>query len=101
MCTAILGNREALIERGRQWLQPRKLGHRIAELKLPTLIIWGRRDGLIPPENAERFHRDIAGSTMVIFDDLGHMPQEEQPARTVAVVREFLQLPAPPRGIIG
>lgn len=99
--TQLQGNREALIERGRQWLQPRKLGHRIAELKLPTLIIWGRRDRLIPPENAERFHRDIAGSTMVIFDDLGHMPQEEDPARTVAVVREFLQLPAPPRSSIG
>ena len=94
--TQLRGNREALIKRGHQWLRPPKLAHRIAELKLPTLIIWGRRDRLIPPDNAERFHRDIAGSTMVIFDDLGHMPQEEDPARTVAVVREFLQLTAGP-----
>jgi pimeloyl-ACP methyl ester carboxylesterase len=94
--TQLRGNREALIERGRQWLRPPKLTHRIAELKLPTLIIWGGRDRLIPPENARRFHRDIAASTMVIFDELGHMPQEEDPVRTVAVVREFLQLTAGP-----
>jgi pimeloyl-ACP methyl ester carboxylesterase len=86
------GNRRALIVRGRQWLEPATDSHRIAQLKLPTLIIWGGRDRLIPPETAERFHHDIAGSTMVIFDDLGHMPQEEDPARTVAAVKQFLGL---------
>jgi pimeloyl-ACP methyl ester carboxylesterase len=86
------GNRRALIERGRQWLRPATLSHRIAELKLPTLIIWGGRDRLIPPDTAERFHHDIAGSTMVMFDDLGHMPQEEDPVRTVAAVKPFLGL---------
>jgi pimeloyl-ACP methyl ester carboxylesterase len=86
------GNRRALIERGRQWLRPATLSHRIAELKLPTLIIWGGRDRLIPPDTAERFRHDIAGSTMVIFDDLGHMPQEEDPVRTVAAVKPFLGL---------
>jgi pimeloyl-ACP methyl ester carboxylesterase len=86
------GNRQALLERGRQWLRPTTLSHRIAELKLPTLIIWGGRDRLIPPDTAERFHHDIAGSTMVIFDDLGHMPQEEDPVRTVNAVKQFLGL---------
>jgi pimeloyl-ACP methyl ester carboxylesterase len=85
------GNRRALIERGRQ-RRPTTLAHRIAELKLPTLIIWGGRDRLIPPDTAERFHHDIAGSTMVIFDDLGHVPQEEDPVRTVAAVKQFLGL---------
>jgi len=90
--TLCKGNREALIERGRQWLQQRHPWQRIAELKLPTLIVWGGRDGLIPPEAAARFHRDIAGSTMIIFDDLGHMPQEEDPVRTSAAVKQFLGL---------
>jgi pimeloyl-ACP methyl ester carboxylesterase len=66
------------------------LAHRIAELKLPTLIVWGGRDRLIPPGDAERFHRDIADSILAIFDDLGHAPEEEDPARTVTVVKEFL-----------
>jgi pimeloyl-ACP methyl ester carboxylesterase len=84
------GNRWAVIERGRR--RPASLAHRIAELKLPTLIVWGGRDRLIPPDTADRFHHDIAGSTMVIFDDLGHMPQEEDSARTVAAVKQFLGL---------
>jgi pimeloyl-ACP methyl ester carboxylesterase len=89
------GNRRALIERGRLWLRPADFSHRIAELKLPTLIIWGGRDRLIPPNTAERFHHDIAGSTMVIFDNLGHLPHEEDPARTVAAVKQFLGLDRP------
>ena len=71
---------------------PDGLAARIPELKLPTLIMWGGRDRLIPPENAERFHRDIAGSTLVMFDDLGHAPDEEDPERTVVAVKQFLDL---------
>jgi pimeloyl-ACP methyl ester carboxylesterase len=85
------GNRRALIDRFRQ-RRPSSLAHRIRELKLPTLIVWGGRDRLIPPDNAERFHRDIAGSTLAMFDDLGHAPDEEDPERTVAAVKQFLGL---------
>jgi pimeloyl-ACP methyl ester carboxylesterase len=86
------GNRRALIERFRQ-RRSGSLGDRIAELKLPTLVMWGGRDRLIPPDDAERFHRDIAGSTLAMFDDLGHAPEEEDPARTVEAVKKFLGLP--------
>jgi pimeloyl-ACP methyl ester carboxylesterase len=85
------GNRRALVERWRQ-RRPTTAAHRIAELKLPTLIIWGGQDRLIPPDTAQRFHHDIAGSTLVIFDDLGHVPQEEDPTRTAAAVKQFLGL---------
>ncbi|MBI3568014.1 MAG: alpha/beta hydrolase [Gemmatimonadetes bacterium] len=83
------GNRQAVADRFRQSPSDGIAGE-VAQLKLPTLILWGSRDRLIPPENAERFHHDIAGSTLVIFDGLGHVPHEEDPARTVAVVRRFL-----------
>jgi pimeloyl-ACP methyl ester carboxylesterase len=66
---------------------------RIATLKLPTLILWGAKDRLIPPDTAHRFEHDIAGSRLVLFDELGHVPQEEDPARTVAAVKTFLQPP--------
>ncbi|MDH1210058.1 alpha/beta hydrolase [Pseudomonas chengduensis] len=46
---------------------------------------------MIPPDNAERFAADIADSQLVLFDDLGHVPQEEEPQRTVAVLVAFLQ----------
>ena len=73
--------------------QPLTLGaERIATLKLPTLILWGGQDRLIPPDNAQRFAKDIAGSQLVIFDTLGHVPHEEDPVATVAVVKKFLGL---------
>jgi len=87
------GNRRAIIERARR-RQPGLMADRIGEIKVPTLIIWGGRDRLIPPGDAERFHRDIAGSTLVVFDDLGHAPEEEDPARTVAAVKRFLGIAA-------
>jgi pimeloyl-ACP methyl ester carboxylesterase len=86
------GNRPALGQRLRQ-MTPGADAARIAELKLPTLILWGGRDQLIPPENSRRFLADIAGSRLVMFDDLGHVPHEEDPARSVAPVRQFLGLP--------
>jgi pimeloyl-ACP methyl ester carboxylesterase len=83
------GNRHALVERFQQ-APPGEMAGRIPEVKVPTLILWGGRDRLIPPEMAERFHRDITGSHLRIFDDLGHVPQEEAPARTVAAVKQFV-----------
>jgi pimeloyl-ACP methyl ester carboxylesterase len=83
------GNRQALRQRFVQ--APSGEAHeRIGELKLPTLILWGGRDRLIPPDNAERFLRDIEGSRLVLFEALGHVPQEEDPLRTVPALQCFL-----------
>jgi len=84
------GNRDALRQRFIQ-AEAGQSYTRISELKMPTLILWGGRDELIPPVNAERFKRDIKGSRLVLFDELGHVPQEEDPARTVAVLMGFLE----------
>lgn len=83
------GNRRALAKRFEQMAAGLR-GDRIAALKLPTLILWGGRDRLIPPTDAQNFHRDIVGSRLSLFDELGHVPQEEDPAATVAVARQFL-----------
>lgn len=82
------GNREAFDARMIQAQTGREQD--IRDLQLPTLILWGGRDRLIPPANAERFRADIAGSTLVMFENLGHVPQEEDPASTVAAVQAFL-----------
>ncbi|MCM2355582.1 MAG: alpha/beta hydrolase, partial [Arenimonas sp.] len=58
---------------------------------VPTLVLWGGRDRLIPPDNGERLHRDIAGSQLVVFPALGHVPQEEDPAASVQPVIAFLR----------
>ena len=84
------GNRRAL---GKRLAQPMASApERIASLKMPTLIIWGGQDRLIPPDNAAKFAKDIAGSELVMFDALGHVPHEEDPAATVAAAKKFLGL---------
>jgi len=42
--------------------------------------------------NAQKFHADIPGSQLVILPGLGHVPQEEDPARSIVPVRAFLGL---------
>ena len=66
-------------------------GQGVRDVKTPTLIIWGGRDRWIPPAHAELFHRDIAGSQLIMFDELGHIPMEEDPARTALAAERFLQ----------
>lgn len=84
------GNRKALVQRFAQ-SNFEGSGLRIKAIKQPTLILWGARDQLIPVENAYLFERDITGSQLKVFDDLGHVPHEEDPARTVAAVQTFLK----------
>lgn len=85
------GNRGALIDR----LAQHRWGadaERIRDIRQPTLILWGRLDRLIPLDSAERFARDIPGSTLTILDGLGHVPQEEDPLRSLEPVLGFLGL---------
>ena len=88
------GNRHALNMR-MQVVATDLAPERIRTLKLPTLILWGAQDHLVPPVNAHHFQQDIAGSQLVIFPGLGHVPQEEDARTSVAPVRAFLGLDQP------
>ncbi len=57
---------------------------------LPVLIIWGARDSIIPAHHGESAHQLIPGSQLEVFDDVGHLPQLEAPARFVTVLERFL-----------
>lgn len=83
------GNRRALGQRMQQWVMGEG-AEQIARVKQPTLILWGGRDRLIPPAVGQWLQQQIAGSRLVVFNDLGHVPHEEDPARTVAPVKDFL-----------
>jgi pimeloyl-ACP methyl ester carboxylesterase len=83
------GNRRALGERMKQ-IEVDAITSRIPGIKVPTLILWGGRDKLIPLEAGRRFEKDISGSRLQVFDDLGHVPHEEDPARTLAAAMPFL-----------
>jgi pimeloyl-ACP methyl ester carboxylesterase len=84
------GNRQALARRIEQGYTGNVA--LLKDIKIPTLVLWGGKDRLLPLEAAQRFERDIPGAKLVDFDDLGHVPQEEDPVRTVAEVRRFLGL---------
>lgn len=55
------------------------LGTKIAEIKVPTLLIWGRQDIVTPPEAAEGFKKSIRDSRLVWIDQCGHAPMIESP----------------------
>ena len=84
------GNRRALGLRFAHVMPTEERAARIKTIAQPTLILWGGRDRLIPPASGARFARDIPGSRLVVFADLGHVPHEEAPLDTVAVVIDFL-----------
>lgn len=59
-------------------------------IEVPTLVVTGDRDKVVPPSVAERFHEDIKGSRLVVVKGAGHIPQEECPATLLAPLGEFL-----------
>ena len=91
------GNRQATRERLRATVDD-GLWRRLGEVRAPTLILWGAKDTWILPAYGQRFDRDIPDSTLIVYPDLGHVPMEEDPARTAADVRRFLAsgVTAPP-----
>jgi pimeloyl-ACP methyl ester carboxylesterase len=58
--------------------------------KLPTLIVWGRQDAIVPVSAAEVYHASIPGSQLVILDNCGHHPEVEQSDEFVQRVQAFL-----------
>jgi haloalkane dehalogenase len=63
---------------------------RVADLALPTLILWGARDRFASVKMAHRFHDELLGSELVIFEDAGHFVWEDEPAQTTVALLDFL-----------
>lgn len=87
------GGKHALRETARQLVPANfdELIRRYKDIHVPTLIIWGRQDRIIPLKVGELLNRDIANSTLKIIEECGHAPQEEKPEETVALVQDFLK----------
>lgn len=91
------GNRRALAQRLAAAAQDAQYAgdnrRRLQALSMHTLVLWGGRDKLVPPGHAGKFLQDIRGAQSQVYADLGHVPHEEDPARTVAAVKAFLAEP--------
>lgn len=62
----------------------------LGKISVPTLILWGAQDQLIPLTAGRKLSSLIKDSKLVIFDSCGHLPQEEMPARTVDEITKFI-----------
>ena len=62
----------------------------IKTITRPTLILWGDQDQLISVDNAYLFQKDIQGSALTIYKNVGHTPMEEAPQRVAASLESFL-----------
>jgi pimeloyl-ACP methyl ester carboxylesterase len=63
---------------------------RLAAIEMPTLVVWGLSDRVIPVAAAASYHRRIPHSRLEIFERTGHVPQLERPLRFNALLEEFL-----------
>ncbi|VAV87446.1 hypothetical protein MNBD_ALPHA04-2149 [hydrothermal vent metagenome] len=70
--------------------QERPLNEKLGDLKVPTLIIWGRDDRLIDVSSAEAIHAGVEGSELLILEETGHIPMIEKPKETAAAHLPFL-----------
>ena len=64
--------------------------NRIHRVAAPTLIVWGKADGIIAPAYAQEFAKRIAGARIELIDEAGHLPHLEQPEAVEKAMREFL-----------
>jgi pimeloyl-ACP methyl ester carboxylesterase len=67
-----------------------RLDDRLASIKAPTLVVWGKQDKLLPIASGERYAAGIAGAKMVSFDKCGHVPAVEKTEEFLAAVMPFL-----------
>lgn len=62
---------------------------------MPTMLLWGDRDSVVPVRHAHRAHEAMPGSRLEIFEGAGHFPFHTDPARFVSLVKQFTATTAP------
>jgi pimeloyl-ACP methyl ester carboxylesterase len=84
--------KHAMIHSARQILPEdiAQLSESYKAIELPTLILWCDHDRIVPLEVGLRLRRTLPNSTLRLVEDCGHMPQEEQPASTLSLIKGFI-----------
>jgi pimeloyl-ACP methyl ester carboxylesterase len=90
------GSRQAFLHTVRAVIEPG--GQRVSAndrlalaARLPTLIVWGERDSIIPVAHGAAAHEAMPGSRFETFDGAGHMPHDDDPFRFAALLTEFCE----------
>lgn len=71
-------------------LNSERLDERLGEIHVPTLVMWGKQDQLLPVESGERYANGIAGAKLVTFDKCGHVPADEHTQEWLTAIGDFL-----------
>ncbi|MEY3620560.1 MAG: hypothetical protein RLZZ391_926 [Bacteroidota bacterium] len=67
------------------------LGEELGQIKVPTLLIWGKNDNVTPPFVGEEFHKLIPNSELAFIDKCGHAPMMEVPNEFNDILEKFLK----------
>jgi pimeloyl-ACP methyl ester carboxylesterase len=63
----------------------------LGRIRIPTLVLWGKEDKILPPQEGLRLAAEIPGARLVVLPDTGHIPQEETPEEFSRAVASFLR----------
>jgi pimeloyl-ACP methyl ester carboxylesterase len=95
-----VGAREAFIHTLRGVIDPG--GQRVAATdrlylaqRMPTMMMWGERDPIIPVRHGREAHEMIPGSRFEVFPDAGHFPHRDEPRRFVKTLSDFMDSTEP------
>jgi pimeloyl-ACP methyl ester carboxylesterase len=83
-------NQRALMSyAGEPFMHDPTLAERLSRITVPSLMLWGRDDGIVTPEYGKEYARRIPGGRFQIIENAGHLPQIEQPEQTAQAIRDF------------
>jgi pimeloyl-ACP methyl ester carboxylesterase len=74
----------------RPYMHDLALPYLLRGVKVPTLLVWGREDAVVPLSAGEAYQQAIPGARLTVLDDCGHRPEIEQQEQFTRLVREFL-----------
>lgn len=83
------GNRDALRVYGGTTMADPSLRERLADITVPTLVVWGEADRMMTPEYGREYAAAIPGARFHVLPKAGHLPQIEAPGALLALVEEF------------
>lgn len=84
------GTRSAILGGGKPSTRETNQLSDLNSLQQPTLIMWGAQDSIISVSTVSLFEENLPNTTTIIYEDLGHIPMEEDPERSAADVKLFL-----------
>ena len=86
-------HRRGMIKTARDIIPPDldQLSARFPEIDVPTLLLWGRHDHVVPLSVGERLFNELPQATLEVMEECGHLPPEELPKESLEIVEHFLR----------